>query len=126
MPFEHDESMDSGKVRVAEMRKVLDNKIALGAAMKQFTEHDGFQVLKALFHNFRMDAVSKRYSTFKEYEAKMDALDLIDGLFGEIDAMVNDGAQAAEELKKVIDSESSTPSLLSLDGEGSDEGQDRS
>ena len=119
--------MDTSTIDIEKVKKILDNRVALGATVRSFIDHAGFQVLKALFYNFKEDIKNKAsYTTIHEFRTDRRAIKLVEGLFIELEGMVNDAEQAASELQKVITTESATPSLLSLDGEGlgdsSDEG----
>lgn len=113
-------------VDIPKIKQILAQRAELGAKVKQCVESDGFQILKAIFKNYENDTKSVRYPTFEQYNSKMDALEIVRDLLGQFESFVNDAEQAVSELNKITESESSTPSLLSLDGEGTDneEGQD--
>jgi len=117
--------MRAGDINIAEYRKLLDNRVGLGATVKSLLDSQGFLILKAILHNFKNDVKEKEsYQTIHEFRADRKALQIIDGLFGELDALVNNAEQAQAEIQKLIETESPTPSLLTLDGEGSDDGRE--
>lgn len=119
-------SIESGNIKTDEYRKLLERKASFGAKIQEFINSDGFKILKAVFYNFEQDVKNKTtYTTLEEFKADRKALEIVQGLFGELDSLVNNAEQAQEHINQLIEAESSTPSLLSLDGEGTDneEGQ---
>lgn len=115
----------SDTIDVREYQALLERKAQVGDQIRQLLGGDGYLVLKAIIYNFKEDVRQKEdYTTLEDFRADRKALKIIDGLFSELDAMVGDGEQAVAEIQKLIDSEASTPSILSLDGEGTEDGQD--
>lgn len=116
---------NSDSISTTKYQKLLENKVGLGTKIKEFLDSEGFLVLRAIFYNFEQDVKNKdAYQSLEDFKADRKALRIVNGLFGELDSMVNNAEQAAAELEKLIATESSTPSLLSLDGEGMEDGQD--
>lgn len=116
-------SIESAKIEVSEYEKLLEKKVTLAGKVQEFTRTDGFLILKAVFYNFEQDIKNKRQPTWETYNAKMEAIEIVKGLFNELDSILQDGEQAHNEIKKLIETERSTPSFLSLDGEGTEDGQ---
>lgn len=117
-------SVQPDKIDLAKYKESLEKAATLGAKVQEFVSSEGFLVLKAVFYN-RVKAIKNKdsYQTLEDFRADRSAVKIIQEMFDELVAMVNNGEQAEAEIKKLIDSESSTPPSLSLDGEGEEEGQ---
>ena len=114
------------EVDVNALKSVLQKKVDLGVSVQETVASGGYQILKAVFHNFIEDVKAKSdYTTLEAFKSDRKAIEIIQGMFSEFEGFVSNADQAVSELKKITEADSSTPSLLSLDGEGEDteEGQ---
>lgn len=104
------------------LKALLAKKIELGDKIRGFVESDGFLIIKAIFKNYENDIRSKDdYKNLKEFQADRKALKIVQGMLNDLVSYIGEADQAFSELQKVIEAESSTPSSLSLDGEGTDD-----
>ena len=111
---------------IPRLKSILEKKVGIGEKIRQLVDSDGFLILKAIFKNFENDTLAKDdYKTLEEFKAERKALRIVQGMLNNLSSYIGEADQAYSELKKLIEAECSTPSLLSLDGEGMDneEGQ---
>lgn len=114
------------EVDTNKLKNLLNHKVGLGVKVQQLLDSDGFLILKVIFKNLENDIRDKDdYKSLEDFKADRRAVKIIKDALSELESCVGDAEQASLELKKLIEAESSTPSLLSLDGEGMDneEGQ---
>ncbi len=117
-------SMETDNISKEELRKLLESRTALGGKVQDLLKHDGFLILKAVFENFVRDIKNKdNYLSLEDFRADRKAIEIVQGILEELKGFVNDAELAASQVQQLIDSEDSTPSLLSLEGEGMEEGQ---
>lgn len=115
---------ESDKINLTDFKKLQGQKIELGAKVQELVKSDGFKLLLALLYNSEKDIKDKvDYKTLEDFRADRKAIEIVRGWMAELDKMIQDGELAADQIQKLIESEDSTPSILSLDGEGIDDGQ---
>lgn len=117
-------SMNTDKINIESLKKALELRGELGEKVRSMLDSPGFKVLQAVFYNFVNDEKERDdFETLEDFRASRKAIKIIQGLFAELDNMVEDSTQAQSQLSKLIEDESLTPSILSLEGEGIDEDQ---
>lgn len=111
------------KIPTAEdIRKYEKGKINLGRIVQDFTNHEGFKLLMAIFSTEANEIKHKEdYENIADFKADRKAIEIVRKMLDELQSYIDDSESAIIRLSKLTKAESQTPSLLSVDGEGTEE-----
>lgn len=112
-----------GKIPTEEdIRKYDEGKINIGRTIQSFVDHKGFELLMAIFATEVAEIKNKDdYKTIEDFKADRKAIKIVRTMLDELQSYIDNSEHAIIRLNKLKEAESQTPSLLSVDGEGTDE-----
>lgn len=110
------------KITIDDLRKYDEGKVDIGRTVESFISHNGFELLMTIFLSEIAIIKNKDdYKSLEDFKADRKAIKLIQDMFDEFQSYVDDSEHAIIRLKKYKKAESQTPTLLSVDGEGTEE-----
>ena len=110
------------KITIDDLRKYDEGKVDIGRTVESFISHNGFELLMTIFLTEIATIKNKDdYRSLEDFKADRRAIKLVKNMLDELQSYVEDSEYAITRLKKFKIAESQTPSLLSVDGEGTEE-----
>lgn len=109
-------------ITAEEIRKFTEDEVALGRTVESFLLHNGFKLFMAIYLTERAEILQKEdYKSLEDFKADRKALKIVQTMLDELESYKDKAESAFDRLTKLEKAESQTPSLLSIDGEGTEE-----